>query len=260
MARTDNLTNYLEDVATAIKNKKGDDAPIKASEFDTEIENLPSGGGDDIEYFSGEISAGASTTITSTGWIKTLKKYPSPKKILGNSLDYAFSSCMFEEVELNDLDASTVTSINYMFQNSQTKKINFGDNFNPSNVKSFYSVFQGSSNLTDLDCNSWDMSNVTSGGYSLVSNCNNLTNFKMGWNLGKAYLTSSSQDNITYTLNLSSCSKLTHESALDVINKVYDIASIGVKPQQIKFHANTLALLSEEEIAIATEKGWNVTT
>ena len=44
MARTDTLTNYLTDVASAIKTKKGDSTPILASDFDTEIANLPSGG------------------------------------------------------------------------------------------------------------------------------------------------------------------------------------------------------------------------
>lgn len=41
MARTDSLTNYLTDVAEAIKAKKGDDTPINASTFDSEIINLP---------------------------------------------------------------------------------------------------------------------------------------------------------------------------------------------------------------------------
>ena len=44
MARTNNLTNFLTDVANAIKNKKGDTTDIPASEFDTEIINLPSQG------------------------------------------------------------------------------------------------------------------------------------------------------------------------------------------------------------------------
>lgn len=44
MARIDNLTNFLSDVATAIKNKKGDNSNIKASDFDIEINNLSSGG------------------------------------------------------------------------------------------------------------------------------------------------------------------------------------------------------------------------
>lgn len=45
MARTDTLTHFLTDVASAIKTKKGSQASILASNFDTEIANLPSGGG-----------------------------------------------------------------------------------------------------------------------------------------------------------------------------------------------------------------------
>ena len=45
MARTDTLTNFLTDVAAAIKAKKGDDTAIPAANFDTEITNLSSGGG-----------------------------------------------------------------------------------------------------------------------------------------------------------------------------------------------------------------------
>lgn len=40
MARTDNLGNFLADIATAIKNKKGSTGPITAKDFDTEIENV----------------------------------------------------------------------------------------------------------------------------------------------------------------------------------------------------------------------------
>lgn len=44
MARTNNLTNFLTDVAAAIKEKKGDNTNIQASSFDTEILSLPSQG------------------------------------------------------------------------------------------------------------------------------------------------------------------------------------------------------------------------
>ena len=43
MARTDTLGNFLTDVADAIREKKGTNEAIVASDFDTEIENLPSG-------------------------------------------------------------------------------------------------------------------------------------------------------------------------------------------------------------------------
>ena len=52
MARTDTLTNFLTDVATAIKTKKGDESAISAANFDIEIINLPSGGGDNTALIS----------------------------------------------------------------------------------------------------------------------------------------------------------------------------------------------------------------
>ena len=44
MARIDNLTNFLTDVATAIRTKKDSEATIAAEDFDTEILSLPSQG------------------------------------------------------------------------------------------------------------------------------------------------------------------------------------------------------------------------
>ena len=43
MARTNNLDNFLTDIADAIRNKAGTQAPIPASAFDTAIRNIPSG-------------------------------------------------------------------------------------------------------------------------------------------------------------------------------------------------------------------------
>lgn len=44
MARTNNLTNFLNDVSSAIKQKTGDSTPIPASEFDTEILGIETAG------------------------------------------------------------------------------------------------------------------------------------------------------------------------------------------------------------------------
>jgi hypothetical protein len=46
MARIDNLTNFLTDVATAIKDKTGKADTITPANFDTEIASIQSGGGD----------------------------------------------------------------------------------------------------------------------------------------------------------------------------------------------------------------------
>ena len=41
MARTNSLSNFLNDVATAIKQKTGDNTPIPASDFDTDLIDVP---------------------------------------------------------------------------------------------------------------------------------------------------------------------------------------------------------------------------
>ena len=48
MARTDTLPHFLTDVADAIREKKGTSETIQASDFDTEIENLPDAGEQNI--------------------------------------------------------------------------------------------------------------------------------------------------------------------------------------------------------------------
>lgn len=48
MARVDNLTNFLTDVAGAIREKKGTSEPILVANFDTEIKSIESGGSSSI--------------------------------------------------------------------------------------------------------------------------------------------------------------------------------------------------------------------
>ena len=61
MARTNNLTNFLTDVADAIKTKKGSQVTIPAANFDTEIANLPSQGA--YQQKSVTISSNTVTTV-----------------------------------------------------------------------------------------------------------------------------------------------------------------------------------------------------
>ena len=89
-------------------------------------------------------------------------------------------------------------------------------------------------------------------------NCSALTNFGGFKNLGQTYLTTQSANYYEYKLDLSPCTKLTHDSLMNVINKLYDIASKGVKTQQLILGSTNLAKLTAEEIAIATNKGWSV--
>lgn len=62
MARVNNLSNFLTDVANAIKTKKGSETAIPATNFDTEILALPSQGTYEQRVLN--ISANGTQTIT----------------------------------------------------------------------------------------------------------------------------------------------------------------------------------------------------
>lgn len=82
-----------------------------------------------------------------------------------------------------------------------------------------------------------------------------LTEFGGCRNLGKA--SSVSGTNGSYFM--SRVPNLTYESVMNVINGLYDRATAGLSVLTLKLHANHLAMLSEDDIAIATNKGWNLT-
>lgn len=102
-----------------------------------------------------------------------------------------------------------------------------------------------------------NLSNVTNIA-QMFRYCFALTNLGGFKNLGQAYLTSDAANISEYKLDLSTCSSLTHDSLMNVINKLYDIATKGCNTQQLVLGSTNLAKLTAEEIAIATNKGWSV--
>ena len=58
---------------------------------------------------------------------------------------------------------------------------------------------------------------------------------------------------------LEKCPNLTVESLMNVINNVYDLTANGLSGQSLRFGSTNLNKLSEEQIAIATSKGWTLT-
>ena len=78
----------------------------------------------------------------------------------------------------------------------------------------------------------------------------------LGMNYSSAYYIHANKRE--YTLDLSYSPLLTHDSLMNVINNLYDIKSKGVKPQTLQLGNTNKAKLTAEEIAIATNKGWNV--
>ena len=124
-----------------------------------------------------------------------------------------------------------------------------------SNVTNMSSAFYNASSLKEIKkINLGKVTNID----KLLVYCNELTILGGFENLGQAYLTTQSANYLNYKLDLSSCTKLTHDSLMNVINNLYDIAAKGVKTQQLALGSKNLEKLTSEEIAIATNKGFSV--
>lgn len=97
-----------------------------------------------------------------------------------------------------------------------------------------------------------------------LSDCVSLINLGGFKDLGKAYLNKQA-NYLHYTLALSACTKLTHDSLMNVINDLYDLnLTYGVAQggtlytQRLVLGSTNIAKLTEEELQIAQDKGWTI--
>lgn len=169
-----------------------------------------------------------------------------------NNINSLFNGCSKIKKVIN-VSALKSTQASYLFYlcGSLEQVLNL----NIPLVTNIASMFDGCINLKDVpDIECSNVNNIT---YAF-DNCRSLTNLGRLNNIGKNYSTTSSANNSSYRISLSYCVNLTHESLMNVINSLYDIKTAGVKPQQLLLGSTNLAKLTEDEIAIATNKGWNV--
>ena len=167
-------------------------------------------------------------------------------------------------VDVSDIDFSNATDTSSMFYSSTIQTINLGD-ADFSKVTTFSGMFYSCSGLTTvLHSTGIDASSAKVVATSFASYSSSLVNLCPLLNLGKAY-TQKSNNYSNYTLGLASCSKLTHESLIAILDGLYDlnisynVANGGkLYTQKVALHATAKASLTAEEIAIATAKGWTV--
>lgn len=181
--------------------------------------------------------------------LKTIPKINTAKVV---NMSDMFSKCEnIEEIPL--LDTSNVTNMFAMF--SRCELLKAIPELNTANVSNMQAMFGYCSSIKDVPL--LEAGSVTR--VSLIfNNCGLLENLGGLKDLGLAYLTTARANNIDYSLVLSKCPLLTHDSLMNVINNLYDIKSKGVKPQTLQLGNTNKAKLTAEEIAIATNKGWNV--
>lgn len=202
------------------------------------------------EYFENEITSSNSQYFFSAFYF--LKKIYNEFYVNANSLSGSFYSYPFEEAP-NLIGEGKVTNW-YQFLRS-ANKVKEIPQYDTSNGYNFNYAFYANSieNIALLD-----LSSATNIANVLNPNSSNLKNIGGFKDLGKAYQTTESANYYAYTLNLSGCTNLTHESLMNVINNLYDIASKGCNAQKLQLGSTNLAKLTDEEKAIATNKGWSL--
>ena len=152
------------------------------------------------------------------------------------STSYMFNYCeALQTVPL--FDTRNVNDMRYMFFNCQ--KILKIPLLETSNVTGMGGMFQACYSLQTIPL--LNFSNVNSVRFTFTD-CTSLTN--LGGLTG-----------LKLSLDLSSSSKLTVDSVMNVINTAADMTS---SPKTLTLHKNVFNKLSQEQIATATAKGWNI--
>ena len=193
------------------------------------------------------------------------------KFVVPNGLNFGYSIAFDPTI----FDVSQVTYMSDMFSNcSRLTSIDLSG-WNTSKVTDMGSMFYYCSGLTSIDLSGWNTSKVTDmdgmfynctylrsidlSSFSLIS-CTKVTDiFRFDINLANLQLPDLGHNQDSTSLDLSTCSKLTKDSILYLFNNAFDRTAAGyTKAFTIKLNATTKALLSEDEIAIATNKGFTV--
>ena len=186
------------------------------------------------------------------------------------SMFETFYQCSnLKSIDFTNVDTSNVTDMNFMFSSCSGLTSLDVSNFNTSNVKSMSSMFMDCSGLTSLDLSSFDTSNVMNMQY-MFGWCDTLVNLYINFDTSNVtnynyfnsiFIRDKKLENVVgkfegakINLSLSDC-PLTAQSAMVFINGLATVT----ETRTLSLSATTYDSLTNEQIAIATAKGWTVT-
>lgn len=156
-------------------------------------------------------------------------------------------------IGLPDFDTSKVTNLYNFVYSCMALKI--FPKIDTSKVTTMQAMCNGCYSLREIpELNASSLRNVR----YIFSGCKCLIYFGGFKDYGKAFTTNKSENYTDYALSFSDCTSLTHGSLINILNGLYDIKSKGCNPQKISLGSTNYAKLTEEEIAIGINKGWNI--
>ena len=159
-------------------------------------------------------------------------------------MSYMFNGCYsLTQLDVSNFDTSNVTSFQAMFSNCESLTELDLSNFNNSKVTTMTMMFYYCKSLMSLNLSTWDVSKVNAS--YMISNifkgCTALVDFM-------------APKNISIDMNMSDCNNLSHDSLMSIINNLITTTS----SKTFTLGATNKAKLTDEELAIATNKGWKI--
>lgn len=155
----------------------------------------------------------------------------------------AFRLCKaLKHIDLSKWDTENLENMESLFRDSAFETINLSG-LKTHKVTDMRYMFAGLGKIQELDLSSFDMSSVAQAN-SMFAGCISLTSLR------------GAMKGMKVSISLQYSNLLTRESILEIFNNVADIT--GGAAQVITLHKEAKARLSEEDIAIATSKGWTV--
>ena len=178
-------------------------------------------------------------------YCKLLTSIPQMDTSNVTNMESMFTGCS-SLTSIPQLDTSKVTGMNSMFSNCSS--LTSIPQLDTSKVTSMSGMFYYCSSLTSiplLDCSSVTYTSAPFGYTSLdkLTDLGGFKDLKVSWN---------------YNF-LERVPNATVESLMNVINNLYDLTANGLSGQTLKFGTTNLNKLTDEQKAVAINKGWTLT-
>ena len=153
-------------------------------------------------------------------------------------------------IDFSIFDFSTIKNCNnFCYNMEKLTEFNVTTEFYPDNMSDMFENCTSLNNVCSIDASNVEYC------YDMFYKCKNLKNLggliNLGKNLDLSYPT------ITTDMFIG-CTNLTHESILNIFNNLYDMSNNIIL--QLQFEPNIFNMLSAEDIAIATNKGWAISS
>ena len=259
-----------EAIRTSINNKGGTLTESDTfSSYSTAIDNIQTGSKNEpiIITENGTYTAPEGTGYSPVNVNVALEGNPMQEYVNNNGGDgkpgcfylfYNYQGTSLDSI-LKSLDFSKVTNMSSMFNSCSS--LTTIPLFNTSNVTNMNYMFRSCSNLTSIPL--LDTSNVTNMSsmfyecYRLTSipqlNTSNVTNmssiFYSCYNLNEIHMAGMKVD-----FNISSSTNFTESALVEILNNLATVTSTTT----LTMGSTNLAKLTDEEKAIATNKGWTL--